>query len=145
MKVEFTGIVKKIKPMRTYGKANVEETEFWCVEQASADSKYPNILPFVVKHDPTRAPRQGEIDSSQILKGVKEGDVVNFSFIMRGRQWDNPKTNESRIFVDNKVCSYVKVIGGNAGRTEQQQTSGGSSYGSSQGYDDYPADEGLPF
>ena len=110
MKIEFTGIVKKIKPTRTYGANKIEETEFWCVEQASADSKYPNVLPFVVKRDPTRQAGPNEIDASRILQGVNEGDVVNFAFQMRGRQWDNPNTHESRIFVDNKVCSYVKVI-----------------------------------
>lgn len=110
-KYEYIGTVVDIKPVRTYGQRGIQSREFWCKEPpVSPNSKYENKLPFVVNYDPSG----DKYNNIPQLDRISVGDKVKFSFTMRGREWTNPKDGVSRLFVDNKVCSRIEVVGSNA-------------------------------
>ena len=107
MKAQITGQVVKILAERVYGDHQIHEREFRIRERMDAPfEKYSNILPFVIKYDPT----SDKYNNISELDKLKIGDTVKFSFIMRGREWTNPNTHASRCFIDLKVCSKIEVV-----------------------------------
>ena len=107
-KYQFIGQVTDILPERTYGANNIKEREFRCAEihKDGTTGKFPNVLPFKVKYDPT-TDRINDLDT---LQKLNRGDIVMFAWNPKGRLWRDPTKNIERNFIDLKVCSDLKIL-----------------------------------
>ena len=107
MKLKFKGTIVKFLPARTYGVKNIKEIKFFCREsdETTDGSRFENFLPFTVRY----TPESDKYDDTRHLAKFKEGDVVEFDFIPRGRRWSRPGSEE-RVIVDFCVASQITLI-----------------------------------
>lgn len=143
MRAEFVGKLIRIKEPKIFGRNNAKQVEFHCEEEdPSSQSKYPNILPFVCKYDPT----YNKFDDTKALEKLEIGDRIKFTFSMKGREWQGPQDKEPRVFCDNRVVTRILVLDNAKGRADKEveiklkptQQAIPSQY-------EEPADDDMPF
>lgn len=145
MKAEFVGKLVRIKEPKIFGRNNSKQVEFHCEEDdPSSQSKYPNILPFVCKYDPT----YNKFDDTKALEKLSIGDKIKFSFSMKGREWQGPNDKEPRVFCDNRVVSRIVVLdksnNGNSGAPVEIKMKPNQHHAMPSTYDE-PMDDEMPF
>lgn len=80
-KLEISGVIHAIPTPRKDKKGNSYPS---IVVETDRDGKYPQMVPFDVK--------------PEIVAKVAVGDEVNVSFNLRGREWTDPATGETKFF-----------------------------------------------
>ena len=81
--MEITGRIKKINNTQTRGANNFRTRSMWLV----TNDKYPQTLQVEFLQDKVN-----------LLDNYTEGSFVRTAINLRGREWENPKTNEVKVF-----------------------------------------------
>jgi hypothetical protein len=81
--MEISGRIKKINEVKTFGANNFRIRSMWLV----TNDKYPQTLSVEFTQDKVN-----------LLDNFTEGSFVKTSINLRGREWENPKTNEVKVF-----------------------------------------------
>jgi|14BtaG_2_1085337.scaffolds.fasta_scaffold42801_2 hypothetical protein len=81
--MEITGRIKKINSTQTRGANNFRTRSMWIV----TNDKYPQTLQVEFTQDKVN-----------LLNSFTEGSFVRTAINLRGREWENPKTNEVKVF-----------------------------------------------
>ena len=87
---EFEGEIYKTFPTRMVGAKQRPMRFLWIKE--TPESKYPNIVQFVLK---------GE--KCKVADGLTAGSSVKVGFVVEGRVWDKKDGSDPKCFCDN-VC-----------------------------------------
>lgn len=95
MAYSFTGRVKKIHPTQTVGTNGFQKRSI-IVEETG--SKFGNPIPFLLKKD-----------KCELADRFAEGDEVEVSFVLSGREWESPKDNQIKNFLDLTVLKIDKA------------------------------------
>jgi len=95
---EGEGTLVESGETKSFGANGFTKREFALQEEG--DSKYPNIVPFVLKKE-----------RCSILDGVKKGAKIRVSFYVSGRAWEDPKSGNTRYFGSNDVVKLAVVDG----------------------------------
>lgn len=122
---EFEGTLVEPGETKSFGTNGFTKREFALQEEG--DSKYPNVVPFVLKKE-----------RCSILDGVKKGAKIRVSFYVSGRAWEDPKSGNTRYFGSNDVVKLEVVDGDKITVPEPAVPDA----------DDYPQDDGadeMPF
>lgn len=94
---EMAGKIKEIFETQTFG-SGFQKREFVVMEDDDGNNRYPNPvkMSFTKEHC-------AKLDSYAV------GDDVKVSFSVQGREWNDPKTNQIRYFVDIHAFRIEKL------------------------------------
>jgi len=81
--MEITGRIKKINDVKTFGAKGFRIRSMWLV----TNDKYPQTISVEFTQDKVN-----------LLDNFTEGSFVRTAINLRGREWENPKTNEVKVF-----------------------------------------------
>lgn len=98
---EFEGTLHSVGETMSFGNNGFTKRDF--VVQEDSDSKYPNLVPFVLKKD-----------RCSLLDNVKPGVRVKVGFGLDGREWENPKTGKKQYFCDHTAIRLSVEDGGSS-------------------------------
>lgn len=124
---EFEGTLVEPGETKSFGANGFLKREF--ALQEDGDSKYPNIVPFVLKKD-----------RCSILDNVKKGAKVRVSFYVSGRAWEDPKTGNTRYFGSNDVVR-LSVVGADGENSVVPEPATPSA----EDFPENPDDSDMPF
>lgn len=96
MNYELKGKVVEVFPIQTFGANGFQKREFRVRE--ISDSKYPNIVPFILKKD-----------KCAIGDSLYEGAEVNVHFNLNGHLYDKGDGTPVRCFCDNE-CWKIDLL-----------------------------------
>lgn len=87
---KFKGEIIDIQPTIEVGAKKFKKRTIVLLEDR--DAKYPNEVPFVLMGDKTAIADQHRV-----------GEIVELSYYLNGRRWDNPNTGKTQYFIEAKV------------------------------------------
>jgi translation initiation factor IF-3 len=95
--MNIKGTIKKIHPTETVGASGFQKRKVWV--EVDSDTQYPQIIEIEFQGDKT-----------SLADTLNEGQVVDFSINLRGREWTSP-AGEKKVF--NTIVAWkVQVEGG---------------------------------
>ena len=92
----LSGSVEFVGSVRSVGTKGFQKREFWVKEYG--DSKYPSIVPFVLKKD-----------RCSLADDLSKGARVEVSFVLEGRVWDKRDGSAPRCFCDHVCLKLVRL------------------------------------
>lgn len=87
---KFKGEIIDIQPTIEVGAKKFKKRTIVLLEDR--DAKFPNEVPFVLMGDKTAIADQHRV-----------GEIVELSYFLNGRRWDNPNTGKTQFFIEAKV------------------------------------------
>jgi hypothetical protein len=95
--MNIKGTIKKIHSTETVGSSGFQKRKVWI--EVDSDSKYPQTIEIEFQGDKT-----------SLADSLNEGQVVDLSINLRGREWTSP-AGEKKVF--NTIVAWkVQVEGG---------------------------------
>lgn len=92
--LEFTGTVIKVGPIQSFGGKGFQKRLL--VVKEESESKYPNVVPFMLLKD-----------KCALADDITPNSKVKLSFVLSGRAWDKGDGSEIRYFCDNVVLKIA--------------------------------------
>jgi len=103
--MNIKGRVKQIHPVESVGTNNFQKRKVWV--EIDLDSKYPQTIEIEF---------QGE--KCSLADSFKQGDTVDFSLNLRGREWTNTN-GEVKVF--NTITAWKVAVEGSQSQTAPVQ------------------------
>lgn len=110
----FVGKVISVLGKKAYKTRNGElrySRKFWAEEKdysANVKSNYTNVLEFEINQSESAI--SPNIAHCEDLDSVRVGNIVRFSFTIRGTLYNNGTTGEQKVWNKLLVCSRIELI-----------------------------------